>query len=219
MGFLPERPYFYEYLTGQEFLNFYACISQTQMSRIQIKERIHFLLKKVDLLYAKNKRLRQYSKGMLQKIGLAQALIHSPELAILDEPMAGLDPDGRFYISEIMREAAQEGTAVFFSSHLLHDVERLCEKLIVLKDGVVSFEGATQELINKMGFCSVIFYVEKKKNKTLTAKSREDLKKKLSQLIEQGCMIEEVRPERSLEEAFVKWGLRGEDYDTHLHRS
>lgn len=211
IGFLPERPYFYDYLTGEEFLKFYARLSQTNMTAADMNERIGVLLKKVDLTHARHRKLREYSKGMLQKIGLAQALIHRPELAILDEPMAGLDPDGRFYLAEIIKEVASEGTAVFFSSHLLNDVERLCQNLIVLKDGVVSFKGLTQNLVNKMGFCSSILYSSSSGQHSKKVQSQDELQTELKKLVNEGALILEVRPERNLEEAFVKWGLRGED--------
>ena len=103
----------------------------------------------MDLEFAKDRPLRNYSKGMLQKIGLAQALIHDPELVILDEPMSGLDPDGRLALAEIIRETAKKGTAVFFTSHLLHDTERLCERLVVMKDGASIYEGVTETLLER----------------------------------------------------------------------
>jgi ABC-2 type transport system ATP-binding protein len=101
LGFLPERPYFYEYLTGEEFLKFYGQLS-TSLKTKDLKERIQHLLKKVNLSHAGHRQLRTYSKGMLQRIGMAQALIHEPKFIILDEPMAGLDPDGRIEISKII---------------------------------------------------------------------------------------------------------------------
>lgn len=150
IGFLPERPYFYEYLTGSEFLRFYGQLSG-DFTRNDLNSRIEHLLKRVDLWHAKDKKLRAYSKGMLQKIGVAQALIHKPELVILDEPKSGLDPDGRFYLSEIIKETAKEGASIFFSSHLLHDAEQLCQNLVIMKDGMVIYEGGTEALLKKMG--------------------------------------------------------------------
>jgi ABC-2 type transport system ATP-binding protein len=209
LGFLPERPYFYEHLSGVEFLSFYARLTSS-WKRSALNDRINDLLKRVDLFHAKDRPLRNYSKGMLQKIGLAQALIHEPELIILDEPMSGLDPDGRLALSEIILETAQKGTAVFFSSHLLHDMERLCERLVVLKDGTCIFEGQTDALLDKSGVALEISYLENGSKKTLTAKSQEDLQIQVKQLMNQGALILEVRRMRaSLEEIFVKMALRG----------
>ena len=150
IGFLPERPYFYEYLSGAEFLRFYSQLTQN-LTRVQLNERIDELLRKVHLLDAKDRPLRSYSKGMLQKIGMAQALIHRPELLILDEPMSGLDPDGRLAISEIIKDIAANEATVFFSSHLLKDVESLCDDLVILKSGKIVYEGGLVDLIKQYG--------------------------------------------------------------------
>ncbi len=208
LGILPERPYFYEHLTGVEFLSFYARLTSPWKKSV-LNDRISDLLKRVDLLHAKDRPLRNYSKGMLQKIGLAQALIHEPELIILDEPMSGLDPDGRLALSEIILETAKKGPAVFFSSHLLHDMERLCERLVVLKDGICIFEGQTDALLDKSGVALEISYLENGHKKSITAKSQDDLQIQIKQLINQGASILEVRRLRaSLEEIFVKMALR-----------
>jgi ABC-2 type transport system ATP-binding protein len=209
LGFLPERPYFYEHLTGVEFLSFYANLTSS-WKRSVLKDRIEGLLKRVDLMHAKDRPLRGYSKGMLQKIGLAQALIHEPELIILDEPVSGLDPDGRLALSEIILETAKKGPAIFFSSHLLHDMERLCQRLVVLKDGVCIFEGPTQTLLEKGGVGLEISYLENGNPKTVAAQNQNDLQDQLKKLIGQGAVIVEVRRVRaSLEEIFVKMALRG----------
>ena len=149
IGFLPEHPYFYDYLTGVEFLEFYGQLS-VKMPKTEMHDRIEVLLKRVDLWHAKDRKLRGYSKGMKQKIGLAQALIHDPELVILDEPMSGLDPDGRQAMSEIIQEIAKKGTSVFFSSHLLHDVERLCDDLVILAKGEVVYQGSTHKFLDRV---------------------------------------------------------------------
>lgn len=207
IGFLPEKPYFYDYLTGEEFLTFHGGLAG--LSRADIKQRSDSLLSRVDLLHAKNKRLRQYSKGMLQKIGIAQALLHRPEFVILDEPMSGLDPDGRHYLSEIIKETAREGTTVFLSSHLIPDVERLCERLVILSDGKVIFEGQTKKLVDDSGQKYLIRYWE---TDEIIEKSFEDsvlAQAELTRLVAQGARIEEFRSLKlSLEEVFVKKALR-----------
>ena len=154
LGFLPERPYFYEFLTGSEILQFYASLSGMK-NRTQILERIDELFKKMDLSFAKDRPLSSYSKGMMQKVGVAQALIHRPQLVILDEPMSGLDPDGRYSITEIIREIAKDGTAVFFSSHLLNDAEKVCDRLVLINAGKTQFEGEVKELLEKSGKSSL----------------------------------------------------------------
>lgn len=209
IGFLPERPYFYEYLSGEEFLEFYGEVS-TKMSRPVLRDRISQLLKRVDLEHARHKKLREYSKGMLQKIGVAQALIHDPELVILDEPMSGLDPDGRVYLADIIRETAAEGRSVFFSSHVLNDTEALCERLVVLTGGKVSFQGTTSDYLAKMGEESVIHFVANGEVKVKKVESEAELQKVLKELITQGAVIRTVKHDRSLEQAFVKMGLRNE---------
>jgi ABC-2 type transport system ATP-binding protein len=205
IGFLPERPYFYEYLTGREFLHFYGQLSQ--IPRKIIRERTDELLKKVGLEHAADRALRSYSKGMLQRIGIAQALIHQPQLIILDEPMTGLDPDGRFEIREIIRSAAASGTAVFFSSHLLPDAETLCDRLIILKQGRLVYEGQTGSLLQAVQSGNLIFYkpTGQLSPQTLVVPSHEDLQLAIDKLRGQSHQILEIRPDRlSLEEAFMK---------------
>ncbi len=209
IGFLPERPYFYDYLTGKEFLRFYGQIS-TKLSRKDLDSRISILLKRVDLEHAKDKRLKNYSKGMLQKIGLAQALIHNPELLILDEPKSGLDPDGRYYLSELIKEIARNGTSVFLSSHLLHDAETLCQNLVILSGGKVVYEGATEALIDRMGKTMEITFLDDQKKVSQKISNAAELQTRIDSLRAQKKEILEVRVHRtSLEEAFIEVALRG----------
>ena len=210
IGFLPERPYFYEYLTGVEFLLFYGRLSGDTPKSV-LMERIERLLKRVDLWHAKDKKLRGYSKGMLQKIGLAQALIHDPEFVILDEPMSGLDPDGRFYVAEIIKETAKEGKSVFLSSHLLPDVERLCEDLVILRQGVGVFHGTTEDFLKKMGSDTTISYFQSGHKKQVTVNTEDDLQKEISKLVSDGCTIVDVKRDTNLEDAFIRVGLRGDE--------
>ncbi|MCB0385536.1 MAG: ABC transporter ATP-binding protein [Bdellovibrionales bacterium] len=209
IGFLPEHPYFYNYLTGNEFLKFYGELS-TNLKRADLRARIEALLKKVDLWHARDKKLKDYSKGMLQKIGVAQALVHDPEFIILDEPMSGLDPDGRYYLAEIIRETAQSGKAVFFSSHHLLDAERLCANLVILRDGKVIYEGETEKLLLSMGHQAAITYLKGGEKQVQRAPSLDEAQVLIDRLRKEGATIFEVRQERvSLEEAFVKVALRG----------
>lgn len=209
IGFLPERPYFYEHLSGTEFLEFYAHLTSPWKKSV-LRARVLELLKRVDLEFAKDRALRTYSKGMLQKIGLAQALIHDPELIILDEPMSGLDPDGRMALSEIILQTAKKGTAVFFTSHLLHDTERLCERLVVIKGGISIYEGTTEALLEKSGFEFEVLYLASGEKRSFRVSAQEKLQQELKRLMQEGATILEVRRLRSsLEEIFVNMALRG----------
>ncbi|MCC6277471.1 MAG: ABC transporter ATP-binding protein [Oligoflexia bacterium] len=143
IGFLTERPYFYDYLTGREFLFFVSKLFKDRRS----SERVDDLLKEVGLEHAADRQLRRYSKGMLQRIGVAQALINDPKLLILDEPMSGLDPDGRAELSNIIRRCHQRGVTVLFSTHLLHDVEVLCDRVVIIDGGKLILESGVRELI------------------------------------------------------------------------
>lgn len=209
IGFLPERPYFYEHLTGVEFLEFYARLSSSWKRNV-LRDRILSLLRSVDLEFAKDRPLRAYSKGMLQKIGVAQALIHEPELVILDEPMSGLDPDGRLALNEIILQTARRGPAVFFTSHLLHDTERLCERLVVLKDGVSIYEGSTEALLDQGGQEFEILFAANGEKRSQKIGAADLLQPVLKKLLNDGATVFEVRRQRStLEEIFVRMALRG----------
>ena len=147
IGYLPENAYFYDYLTGWEYLEFAASLFQ-----IPAQVREHRIIDLLDLVglarsSAKNKQLRQYSKGMLQRIGMAQALINDPELVLLDEPMSGLDPLGRYQMREIILSLKQQGRTIFFNSHILDDVEKICDRVAILARGEIICSGSLKELI------------------------------------------------------------------------
>ena len=206
VGFLPEQPYFYDYLTGEELLMFYGRLS-TSMKTADLRSRSRSLLKKLDLYFAKDQTIKTYSKGMLQKIGLAQALIHQPDFIILDEPMAGLDPDGRRYVGELIQDMTKrEGTAIFFSSHLLHDVERLCHDVVILKEGKVLYQGPIQNLLDDMGVGRrEILYLQNAKKQSLYVNSLQKCQQEIDQLRKQGCEILQVHvDQRGLEHIFVQ---------------
>ncbi len=133
VGFLPENPYFYDYLTAEELLWFGGRASG--MDKSEIRLRTDLLLDKVNLLQARKRQLRTYSKGMVQRAGLALALIHDPQVVILDEPMSGLDPLGRKMVGDIILELKEAGKTVFFSSHILSDVERFCDRAGIIVGG------------------------------------------------------------------------------------
>lgn len=209
IGFLPERPYFYEHLTGREFLAFYAKLTAPWKKNV-LRDRIEQLLAQVDLSHAGDRLLRNYSKGMLQKIGVAQALIHDPELIILDEPMSGLDPDGRVALTEIILDTAKRGPAIFFSSHLLHDMEKLCSRLVVMKDGLVIFEGQTERLLEASSTEIEISTLQNGRREVSRAPNQEAAQAMLNSLVSQGALVLELRRLRpTLEEIFVKMALKG----------
>jgi ABC-2 type transport system ATP-binding protein len=133
IGFLPEQPYFYDYLTASELLHYYA-----QLSGVPAHERSHRILEmlsKVGLSDAANTQLRKFSKGMLQRVGIAQAIIHNPKIVFLDEPMSGLDPVGRREVRDLIAELHDAGKTIFFSTHILSDAEALCDRVAVLSEG------------------------------------------------------------------------------------
>jgi ABC-2 type transport system ATP-binding protein len=146
VGFLPENPYFYEYLTGEELLNFYGQLFSIPKNKL--REKVEELLNFFGLLKFRRLPLRKYSKGMLQKLGLAQALINSPQLLILDEPMSGLDPLGRKEIRDIILKLKEEGKTIFFSTHILQDVEMICDRVGILNRGKLVEVGKLEEMLN-----------------------------------------------------------------------
>jgi ABC-2 type transport system ATP-binding protein len=154
IGFMPEQPYFYEYLTGGEFLS--LCGHLNGLARWETRKRSKEMLARVGLAEAAGLAIRKYSKGMLQRLGLAQALLHDPELVILDEPMSGLDPMGRVEVRNLIRELKDAGKTVFFSSHIISDLEALCDRVVMLHRGVKIAEGSVEDLVGKEG----VQYVE-----------------------------------------------------------
>jgi len=145
VGFLPENPYFQKFLTGKETLCFFGRLCGLRGTKL--KNRVNELLDLVGLSKARNRRLGTYSKGMLQRIGLAQALIHDPRLVVLDEPTAGVDPAGSRDIRNLIVDLKRRGITVLFSSHLLAQAQEICDRIGILADGVLVREGHLQELI------------------------------------------------------------------------
>ena len=145
VGFLPENPYFYKYLTGAETLRFFGKLCG--LSRASLRKRVDELLELVGLAQARDRRLRGYSKGMLQRIGLAQALINEPKLVVLDEPTAGVDPAGSREIRDLIVDLKRRGVTVLLSSHLLAQVQEVCDRVGILAGGVLVREGKLEELI------------------------------------------------------------------------
>lgn len=155
VGFLPENPYFYKYLTGRETLRFYGKLCGLRGARL--KGRVEELLSLVDLTSAGDRRLDGYSKGMLQRIGLAQALVQEPRLVVLDEPTAGVDPAGARKIRDLILDLKQGGITVLLSSHLLEQVQEICDRVGILANGVLVREGPLAELLAIENRTDVVF--------------------------------------------------------------
>ena len=145
IGYLPEQPYFYDYLTATEVLDYFAKFYD--LSATERRERVQQMLKRVGLETAGKIQLRKYSKGMLQRVGLAQAILHDPQLVVLDEPMSGLDPVGRREVRDIILELKNAGKTILFSTHILSDAEMLCDRVGVIVGGKLQGVGAPGEIV------------------------------------------------------------------------
>ncbi len=154
VGFLPEAPYFYRYLSGRELVRFYARICGVK--RRNLKKQVDEVIELVNLTEAAHRRVGTYSKGMLQRIGLAQALIHDPQLVILDEPTAGVDPIGSASIANIIRELKRRGKTVLLCSHLLAQIEGLCDRVAILNRGKLIRKGRIGELVQEKNTKSLV---------------------------------------------------------------
>lgn len=145
IGFLPESPYFYDYLTAEEFLRFYGRLAG--MDGGALTQQTDRMIELVGLTQARSRQLRKFSKGMLQRIGLAQALIHNPRLVILDEPMSGLDPIGRKQVRDLILSLRDQGKTVFFSTHIIPDVEMICDRVAIVVHGQIRAVGRIDDLV------------------------------------------------------------------------
>jgi ABC-2 type transport system ATP-binding protein len=156
IGFLPEQPYFYDYLSAPELLDYYAELCGVPVS--ERKRRIPAVLERVGLSDVGNKQLRKFSKGMLQRVGIAQAIVHDPELLFFDEPMSGLDPLGRHEIRELIQGLKDAGKTIFFSTHILSDAEALCDRVGVVHKGELRGVGVVNDLRSSAGGKSEIIW-------------------------------------------------------------
>jgi len=147
IGYLPELTYYYKFLSAEEILRFYAKIFGVPSG--EVDKRVDDLIKLVELEHARKRPLKSYSKGMQQRVGLAQALINNPDLLILDEPTSGLDPLGRMKVREIIQRLKNEGKTVFFSSHELGEVETVCDRVAIIHQGQLRVAGRVDEIVRE----------------------------------------------------------------------
>ena len=156
IGFLPEQPYFYDYLTAHELLEYYGQLSGVPAK--QRKHRVERVLEQVGLRDVQGVQLRKFSKGMLQRVGIGQAILHDPKLVFFDEPMSGLDPMGRREVRDLMEQLKHEGKTVFFSTHILSDAEALCDRVAIIHKGELRGVGAVEDLTSSVqGMVEVIW--------------------------------------------------------------
>jgi ABC-2 type transport system ATP-binding protein len=221
IGFLPENPAFYDYLTGQEFLTY--CGRLLGVARPRLAEQIRDLLREVGLERAARQQIRKYSKGMVQRLGLAQALLGEPKLLILDEPMSGLDPIGRKEVRDLILRQKAAGRTVFFSTHILPDVEMICDRVGILVDGRLVRTGPVNDLLGgetesievtavavpepaarRLEELAVVPGLLQGDRVTFRLKGEAELQQVLSVLIQAGSRVLSVVPQRrSLEEIFL----------------
>lgn len=148
IGFLPEQPYFYDYLTAHELLTYYGRLSGMFSGDVSYK--VDSVLERVGLADIRGLHLRKFSKGMLQRVGIAQAILHDPKVIFLDEPMSGLDPTGRREVRDLIQQLKSEGKTVFFSTHILSDAEALCDRVAIIAHGQLRGVGSVAELTASM---------------------------------------------------------------------
>lgn len=226
IGYCPENPYFYDYLTARELMNYFAELFS--IGTAERKRRTEELLTKVGLDEKDwNKQLRKFSKGMLQRVGLAQALINKPEIVFLDEPMSGLDPIGRREIRELIGDLRAAGTTVFMSTHILSDIEALCDRVAILRKGKLAATGDLDELLaqtgetqsfeinvkgvsaealqNSISQISGAILTAKPNGANIQVADENDIERVLQNIKNQGGRLVSVQPiKQSLEELFVE---------------
>lgn len=227
IGFLPENPYFYPYLTAREILDFYARLSGVDSGRRAI--RVDELLEMVHLTHAADARLRTFSKGMLQRVGVAQALIHDPKVIFLDEPMSGLDPIGRKEIRDVILALREAGKTVFMNTHILPDVEMICDRVAIIVKGVIRHQGRSEDFLPESEVSTAVvlsslapevasrieeeFDVEMRGlgERIEIVTSSKTTQKVLACALESGAEVISVTPHRhSLEDAFMSAVREGE---------
>jgi ABC-2 type transport system ATP-binding protein len=203
LGFLPENPYFYDYLSGAELLDLMGRLFG--LGAVERRKRAHDLLERVGLGRVGDRALRKYSKGMLQRLGLAQALVNDPELVVLDEPMSGLDPIGRKEIRDLIVELKREGKTVLFSTHILSDVELICDRVAMIVGGKMRDVGPLAQLLSPRLIHTEVVVAHDGTEELVRLPPDADVDGALREALAAGKHIVSVTPRReSLEDLFVR---------------
>lgn len=219
VGFLPDSPCFYNHLSGREFIAF--CGKLMHIDRMERYRRADELLEKMGLTEAGDNLIEGYSRGMLQRLGIAQALINNPDLVILDEPVSGLDPLGRREVKQILIDLREEGKTVFFSSHILADVQEMCDEVAILSHGELLEKGPVKSILGVTGMCVyangldpqvlekaeafTVGIVKDGNRWGLTVESDEKKEQAVAFIQEHGGKVDEIVTKReSLEESFLR---------------
>jgi len=200
VGYLPENPSFYEFLTAREYLRFVG--RAFAMSEEEIKVQSGAVLELLDLDAAAGRPIRGYSKGMVQRLGLAQAMLHDPDLYILDEPMSGLDPVGRSLVKEIIKDLKKRGKSVFFSTHITADIEVVCDKVGVVAGGRLRAVDSVANILQS-GVQGYLLQVSRDGVFEEMHVAKAQLQQVLSELVATGAVIERIEPKRKDMEAFL----------------
>jgi ABC-2 type transport system ATP-binding protein len=226
LGYLPETPYFYDYLTPEEFLD--LCGALSDVGRAERRARAARLLERVGLGHARGRSLRKFSKGMLQRVGIAQALMGDPELVVLDEPMTGLDPLGRKEIRDLIFELRKEGRTVFFSTHILPDVEMTCDRMAMVFGGRTGSVGPLSQLLSARVLSIEVVLrpganglpplpdgataLQTPEGAALELRLEEQVGPLVKAALERGCQVVSVVPRKeSLEDFFIRQAQHGAD--------
>lgn len=200
IGYLPENPSFFDFMTAREYLTFVGSTYGMDKSTLQ-KETVR-VLDLLDLTRAADRPIRGYSKGMVQRLGLGQSLVHDPDMYILDEPMSGLDPIGRALVKDIIRDLKQRGKTVFFSTHITADVEAVCDRVGVIANGVLEAVDSVDSILENGVIGYVISFCRPDGLDEEKHVSREDLDTTMRQLLESRAVIKAVEPKRKDMESF-----------------
>jgi ABC-2 type transport system ATP-binding protein len=200
VGYLPENPAFYDYLSAEEYIFFVG--SQFRMEKALLVQRSEEVLKRLDLWEARKRPMRGYSKGMVQRVGLAQALVHDPDVYILDEPMSGLDPIGRALVKDIIIDLKKRGKCVFFSTHITDDVEKVCDRVGVINKGKLLVVENVETILQRgvEGYTVHVMNSDGKKEEQYVEKA--DLQAFIQQSASNQQSIEQIEPRRKDMEAF-----------------
>lgn len=200
VGYLPENPAFYDYLSAEEYIAFVG--SQFRMEKAQLAQRSEEVLHRLDLWEARKRPMRSYSKGMVQRVGLAQALVHDPDVYILDEPMSGLDPIGRALVKDIIIDLKKRGKCVFFSTHITDDVEKVCDRVGVINKGELLVVESVETILQRgvEGYTVLVVNPDGKGEEQFV--SLADLQAFIQQSVVNRQSIEKIVPRRKDMEAF-----------------